>query len=67
MKDVIKNKENNLDIYDFIFGKFKCTCLDSAYERKAINEGLNNNPVFDENKEYIKRKGTSLEFIKTLY
>lgn len=32
------------------------SCLDSAYERLAIDQGMNNSPVFPENKEYIKRK-----------
>ena len=38
------------DELEFKFGKYKCSCLDSAYERKAIDERLNFNPVFDENK-----------------
>lgn len=32
-----------------------CSCLDSAYERKAIDDGMNHNPVFPENKEYLLR------------
>lgn len=30
------------------------SCLDSAYERKAIDEGMNSTPVFPENVEYLK-------------
>lgn len=36
-----------------------CTCLDSAYERKAIDDGLNHNPVFPENIQYLKEKSMS--------
>ncbi len=32
-----------------------CSCLDSAYERKAIDEGMNDTPVFPENIEYLKQ------------
>ena len=33
-----------------------CSCLDSAFERQAIDSGLCKDPVFPENKEYIKTK-----------
>lgn len=33
-----------------------CSCLDSAYERKAIDEGMNHSPVFPENKLYLEEK-----------
>lgn len=32
------------------------SCLDSAYERKAIDQGLVTKPVFPENKEYLEWK-----------
>ena len=28
------------------------SCLDAAYERRAVEQGLNSNPVFDENKQF---------------
>jgi hypothetical protein len=34
------------------------SCLDAAYERYAIDQGLNYNPVFPENKEYMKTYNT---------
>ena len=34
----------------------KPSCLDSAYERKAIDDGVNNNPVFPENIIYLAHK-----------
>jgi hypothetical protein len=32
------------------------SCLDSAYERRAIDQGLVTKPVFPENKEYLEWK-----------
>lgn len=32
------------------------SCLDSAYERLAIDQGMNNTPVFPENIEYMKSR-----------
>lgn len=37
-----------------------CSCLDSAYERKAIDEGMNNTPVFPENIKYLKERNKSV-------
>lgn len=66
--DFIKSKVNTKafeDNFDLIFGKKekpidqqepKCTCVDSAYERKAIAEGLNNNPAFPENIEWNEKR-----------
>lgn len=34
----------------------ECSCLDSAYERRAIDQGLVLNPVFPENIQYMKEK-----------
>lgn len=34
----------------------KPSCLDSAYERKAIDDNVNNTPVFPENILYLKHK-----------
>ena len=34
----------------------RCSCLDSAFERQAINQGLCTSPVFPENKQYLKKK-----------
>lgn len=38
--------------------KTEPSCLDAAYERRAVEDGMNNNPVFPENdaKNIIKRK-----------
>lgn len=30
------------------------SCLDSTYERRAIDQGMNSNPVFPENIAYLK-------------
>ena len=35
----------------------KPSCLDAAYERQAILQGLNRNPVFPENKAFIGKWG----------
>ena len=32
----------------------KPSCLDAAYERQAVIQGLNKNPVFPENKKFLK-------------
>ena len=34
----------------------RCSCLDSAFERQAIDSGLVTTPAFAENKIYIKQK-----------
>lgn len=34
----------------------KCKSLDAAYERKAMQEGLVTDPVFDENKEWNEKR-----------
>ena len=34
----------------------RCSCLDSAFERQAIDSGLVKDPVFPENKQYMKQK-----------
>lgn len=34
----------------------KPSCLDSAYERKAIDDNVNDTPVFPENILYLKHK-----------
>ena len=44
-----------------------CSCLDSAYERKAIDDGMNNNPVFPENKKYLELKRKKYESILSDY
>jgi len=42
-------------------GKYdNLSCLDSAYERKAIDEGSNTTPVFPENIEYLRNKHGNL-------
>lgn len=63
--DFIKSKVNTKafeDNFDAIFRKPfdqqepKCSCLDSAYERKAMQDGLVKNPVFDENIEWNEKR-----------
>lgn len=51
------------DNFDRIFRKKnieqeepKCQSLDAAYERKAMQEGLVTEPVFDENKEWNEKR-----------
>jgi hypothetical protein len=58
----IFNQKQFDDNFDLIFKKPldqqepKCTCIDSAYERQAMSEGLNNNPVFPENAEWNEKR-----------
>ena len=50
------------DNFDAIFRKPveqdepKCQSLDAAYERRAMQEGLVTEPVFDENKEWNEKR-----------
>lgn len=53
------------DNFEKIFGKKdkpvdqqepKCTCVDSAYERRGIVEGLVKAPVFEENIEWNEKR-----------
>ena len=48
----IEEMEQKKVVKDYI----QCSCLDSAFERQAIDSGLVKDPVFPENKEYIKTK-----------
>ena len=48
----IEEMEQKKVVKDYI----QCSCLDSAFERQAIDSGLCKDPVFPENKEYIKTK-----------
>ena len=48
----IEEYETKQAVREFI----RCSCLDSAFERQAIDSGLVKDPVFPENKEYIKTK-----------
>ena len=48
----IEEYETKQAVREFI----RCSCLDSAFERQAIDSGLCKDPVFPENKEYIKTK-----------
>lgn len=66
--DFIKSKVNTKafeDNFDAIFRSKekpvdqqepKCTCVDSAYERKAIVDGLVSHPVFEENIEWNEKR-----------
>ena len=36
-----------------------CSCLDSAFERQAIDSGLVTEPAFPENKIYMKQKNAN--------
>lgn len=43
--------------YDLFDSRYdRLSCLDAAYERKAIDEGSNTTPVFYENIEYLRSK-----------
>ena len=48
----IEEYETKQAVREFI----RCSCLDSAFERQAIDSGIVKDPVFPENKEYIKTK-----------
>ena len=43
----------------------KPSCLDAAYERHAILQGLNRNPVFPENKAFLSKWGQPLPKVNT--
>ena len=43
----------------------KPSCLDAAYERHAILQGLNRNPVFPENKAFLSKWGQPLPEVNT--
>ena len=48
----IEEYETKQAVRDYI----RCSCLDSAFERQAIDSGLVTEPVFPENKIYMKQK-----------
>ena len=48
----IEEMEQKKVVKDYI----QCSCLDSAFERQAIDSGLVKDPVFPENKQYMKQK-----------
>ncbi len=48
----IEEYETKQAVREFI----QCSCLDSAFERQAIDSGLVKDPVFPENKQYMKQK-----------
>ena len=48
----IEEYETKQAVREFI----RCSCLDSAFERQAIDSGLVKDPVFPENKQYMKQK-----------
>ena len=48
----IEEMEQKKVVNDYI----QCSCLDSAFERQAIDSGLVKDPVFPENKQYMKQK-----------
>lgn len=48
----IEEYETKQAVRDYI----RCSCLDSAFERQAIDSGLVKDPVFPENKQYMKQK-----------
>ncbi len=48
----IEEMEQKKVVKDYI----QCSCLDSAFERQAIDSGLVTEPVFPENKLYLKNK-----------
>ena len=48
----LQQQEQKEVVKDYI----RCSCLDSAFERQAIDSGLVTTPAFPENKIYIKQK-----------
>lgn len=42
---------NNIEKKEEVNAYLNCHSLDSAFERLAISQGMNSNPVFKENKE----------------
>ena len=48
----IEEMEQKKVVKDYI----QCSCLDSAFERQAIDSGLVTDPAFPENKIYMKQK-----------
>ena len=51
----IEEMEQKKVVKDYI----QCSCLDSAFERQAIDSGLVKDPVFPENKQYMKQKNAN--------
>jgi hypothetical protein len=49
---MIEDNEQVKDVKTYI----RCSCLDSAFERQAIDSGLVSEPVFPENQLYLKNK-----------
>jgi len=56
----MKDPHDNVT-YDLFNSRYDgLSCLDAAYERKAIDDGMNDNPVFPENIEYLRIKNDRL-------
>ena len=51
----IEEYETKQAVREFI----RCSCLDSAFERQAIDSGLVTEPAFPENKIYMKQKNAN--------
>ena len=51
----IEEMEQKKVVKDYI----QCSCLDSAFERQAIDSGLVTEPAFPENKIYMKQKNAN--------
>ena len=51
----IEEYETKQAVREFI----RCSCLDSAFERQAIDSGLVTDPAFPENKIYMKQKNAN--------
>ena len=51
----IEEMEQKRVVKDYI----QCSCLDSAFERQAIDSGLVTDPAFPENKIYMKQKNAN--------
>ena len=51
----IEEYETKQAVRDYI----RCSCLDSAFERQAIDSGLVTEPAFPENKIYMKQKNAN--------
>ena len=51
----LEEMEQKKVVKDYI----QCSCLDSAFERQAIDSGLVTEPAFPENKIYMKQKNAT--------
>ena len=59
-KKIVTNRQLERDTQQKVVKDYiQCSCLDSAFERQAIDSGLVTEPAFPENKIYMKQKNAN--------